>query len=267
MPVSIDNGINQNYNLYNQSSKALAASAAASDESGVSNEDDTTGFSNSIVSSQDPTRTTNGTKIVRQGQDIDENMFLKILSAELANQDPTDSSSQSSTEYISQLAQFSSLQQMANLNSSNKLNTANSLINKYVTFNDLNSEGNLSNGQVIGVVKNGDEIDLNVVVGKDTDSDENITDKTQLFNVDDVSRVDDLGDIFDSTTNNMMLLNATSLIGKKVDINEKDDSGNNYSGVVQSVSRGTGGVTVTIKTEDGQTKNFYFDEVLNVENS
>lgn len=267
MSVSIDSGINQSYNLFNQASKTSAASTVNGDESGVSNTDDTTSSSDSIVSAQDPTRTTNGTKIVKQGQDIDENMFLKILAAELANQDPTNSSSQSSTEYVSQLAQFSSLQQMANLNSSNKLNTANSLINKYVTFSNLNSEGNLSNGQVMGVVKNGDEIDLNVVVGKDTDSNGNVTDKTQLFNIDDIVKVDDLGDMFDPTNNNMMLLNATSLIGKKVDINEKDDSGNNYSGVVQSVSRGTGGVTVTIKTEDGQTKDFYFDEVLNVENS
>ena len=65
----------------------------------------------------------------------------------------------------------------------------------------------------------------------------------------------------------MMLLNATSLIGKKVDIDEKDEDGNDYSGVVQSVSRGTGGIIIKVQIGDNETKDFYFDQVSRVENS
>lgn len=222
--------------------------------------------SGSNVSSLDPTRTDRGTKIVKKGQDIDENMFLKILSAELANQDPTDSSSQSSTEYISQLAQFSALQQMANLNSSNKLNTANSLVNKYVTFSDIDSDGNMYNGQVVGVVKDGDDIFLNTVIGNTTDGSGNTVDSYKLFDINNVVKIDDLGSIFDSTANNNLLMNAAALIGKKVDINAKDDNGDYYSGIVKSVSRGSLGILLKVDVGNDETKDFYLDDVSNVEN-
>ncbi|WP_446897150.1 flagellar hook assembly protein FlgD [Clostridium sp. LBM24168] len=222
--------------------------------------------SNSVVSPLDSTRTTRGTKIVKKGQDIDENMFLKILSAELANQDPTNSSSQSSTEYVSQLAQFSALQQMANLNSSNKLNTANSLVNKYITFSDIDSNGNMYNGQVVGVVKDGDDIFLNTVIGNTTDDSGNTTDNYKLFNINNVVKIDDMGDIFDSTTNNNLLMNASALIGKKVEVNEKDDNGNYYGGIVESVSRGSLGILVKVDVGNGETKDFYLDAISNVEN-
>ena len=48
------------------------------------------------------TRTDLGTPIVKPGSDLDKNAFLKILAAELANQDPT--ADVDSTKYVSQLA-------------------------------------------------------------------------------------------------------------------------------------------------------------------
>ncbi|MCX7885542.1 MAG: hypothetical protein N2448_11060 [Caloramator sp.] len=47
---------------------------------------------------------------------VDKNVFLKILSVELANQDPLNA--KDNTQYISQLAQFTSLEQTSNLYSS-----------------------------------------------------------------------------------------------------------------------------------------------------
>ncbi|AZV55966.1 flagellar hook capping FlgD N-terminal domain-containing protein [Clostridium sp. AWRP] len=211
--------------------------------------------------------TSNGTKIVKKNNDIDKNMFLKILSAELKYQDPTSSDSQSSTQYVSQLAQFSSLEQMANLNSSTKMGTANSLINKYVTFKDTDEQGNKISGQVVGVIKDGDDIQLNVLTGEGKDKDGKIVDKYEKFNIDDAEKIVDLGDTTNFTVSNNMLLNATSLIGKKVNVDEKDSSGNNYSGVVQSVSRLFGGITVKVKLSDGSTKDFNFKDVSDVENS
>ncbi|WP_058953713.1 flagellar hook capping FlgD N-terminal domain-containing protein [Clostridium tyrobutyricum] len=219
------------------------------------------------VDSTNTNTTDRGTRIVKQGQDIDENMFLKILSAELANQDPTNTDNQSGTEYISQLAQFSSLQQMLNLNTTNKLNAANSMINKYVTFSDTDSNGNNVSGIVIGVIKDGDNTYLNVMVGQSTDSEGNVSNQYQKLDINDVQRIDDLGDTYNETSNNMMLLTASSLIGKNVDIDQKDESGNNYSGIVQSVSRGNGTIAVKVQLEDGTSKEFNFDDVLNVKNS
>lgn len=46
--------------------------------------------------------------------DISKNGFYKVLAAELQNQDPT--SGGDSTQYIAQMAQFTSLEQMVNLN-------------------------------------------------------------------------------------------------------------------------------------------------------
>lgn len=261
MAISVDNNLNSNYNM---AAAAAAAEKNAVNTSGTNETNDSSSDDTSINDFySDPTRTERGTKIVKANGDIDKNMFLKILAAELSNQDPTSSDSQSGTEYVSQLAQFSSLEQMANLNSSNKLNSANSLVNKYVTFSDLDSNGSNYNGQVVGVIKNGDEISLNTLIGQDSDGNGIYKD----FDIDDVIKIDDLGDAFDPTTNNMMLLNAASLIGKKVEINEKDEDGNNYSGVIQSVSRATGGIIVKVQIGDNETKDFYFDQVSKVENS
>lgn len=218
------------------------------------------------VQSNNSTTTSSSSTAIKKNSSIDKNMFLKILSVELANQDPTSSDSQSSTQYISQLAQFSSLEQMENLNSSTKMGTANSLINKYVTFSDTDEQGNKISGQVVGVIKDGDDIDLNVLTGGGKDKDGKTIDKYEKFNIDDAEKIVDLGDTTNYTVSNNMLLNATSLIGKKVNVDEYS-SGNNYSGVVQSVSRLFGGVTVKVKLSDGTTKDFDFKDVSDVENS
>ena len=128
--------------------------------------DAATGFSG--VSATDPTKTSRGTTIVKPGNDLDKNAFLKILTAELSNQDPT--STQDGTQYIAQMAQFSSLEQMTNLNSSIKLNNASSLIGKTVAVKDLDSKGNQYYGVVKSVNKDADAVSISVIVGKTTDS-------------------------------------------------------------------------------------------------
>lgn len=57
----------------------------------------------------------NGVQRKANGQ-LDKNAFLYILTTELSNQDPMNT--KDNTEYIAQLAQFSSLEQMQNLNTS-----------------------------------------------------------------------------------------------------------------------------------------------------
>jgi len=143
------------------------------------------------------TQTSRGTRIVKPGQEMDKNSFLKILSAELSNQDPENA--KDGTEYVAQMAQFAGLEQMTNLNSNMRLIGANSLIGKEVTLKKYDENGNLYSGLVKSVVKSGDEIKINVVVGTEKDIDGNIVDKYEEFNVDDVIKIETAYDATNST--------------------------------------------------------------------
>jgi len=136
--------------------------------------------SNSSISgvSQNPNTTANGTRIVTNNGALDKDQFLRILSAELSNQDPTNT--KDSTEYVAQMAQFAGLEQMANLNSSMKLLGASSLIGREVTFKTLDDNGEFYKGTVQNIVKNGDSIKLNVLLGDKS---------VQAFELSDVTKI------------------------------------------------------------------------------
>ena len=87
------------------------------------------------------------------GKETDKDIFLKMLVGQMANQDPFNP--QDPTQYITQLAQFSSLEQMMTLNDSmeyligvnngvlvnSALQTASSLIGKNVEVSSLDEDG------------------------------------------------------------------------------------------------------------------------------
>ncbi|MFL0246774.1 flagellar hook assembly protein FlgD [Candidatus Clostridium stratigraminis] len=109
------------------------------------------------------TATSKGTKIVsKTGSEMDKDAFLRILSAELSNQNPDDA--KDSTQYISQLAQFSSLEQMSNLNSTMTFSGASALLGKTVVLSDYDSNGYQYYGLVRGVTKDGGTVKLSVQV-------------------------------------------------------------------------------------------------------
>lgn len=68
------------------------------------------------------------------GNSLGENDFLKLLVAQLKNQDPLNP--MKDTEFIAQLAQFSSLQQMTSLNG-----TLNSYVSQQNAMNAINMVG------------------------------------------------------------------------------------------------------------------------------
>lgn len=75
---------------------------------------------------------------------LDKNAFLKILMAQLSNQDPL--SSQDTSQYIAQMAQFSALEQSENMNTSiekmlvsQQLTEGSMLIGKNVAFSADNN--------------------------------------------------------------------------------------------------------------------------------
>lgn len=75
------------------------------------------------------------------GNQLDMNSFLQLLAAQFENQDPTNPTS--NTEYISELAQFSSLQAMNTLTQYADEQYAASLVGKTVEVAKSDDKGNL----------------------------------------------------------------------------------------------------------------------------
>lgn len=138
------------------------------------------GQSGYVQPGQDATKTDRGTKIVKNTDSLDKNAFLKILCAELANQNPENATD--GTQYIAQMAQFSSLEQMSNLNTGMEFNNASSLVGKAVTMNVNNEKGDPYMGIVTAVTKSGSNIKITLKYGVN-DSD------TKDFNYSDIAGV------------------------------------------------------------------------------
>lgn len=170
--------------------------------------------------------TENGTKIVKQNNGMDKNAFLKILSAELANQDPTQS--KDSTEYVAQLAQFSALEQMANLNTTMSFSTASNMVGKTVGLDITGNDGTLLSGVVKNAVKSGDIIKLTVET-RDGEIQAALSDVLGVQN-----------------TNNTDIGNAVNLIGKNVKIDSNDGTNTIYSGLVKSISNNADGIALKV---------------------
>ena len=72
------------------------------------------------------------------GGELDKNAFLKLLVTQLENQDPLDP--QDNSEFVAEMAQFSSLEQMTNMNESlGKINTLVSNMDTSVLVGQLSS--------------------------------------------------------------------------------------------------------------------------------
>jgi flagellar basal-body rod modification protein FlgD len=111
------------------------------------------------ISSTDPIF---GAPTTAPASTLDKDAFLKLLVTQMQNQDPL--SPADSTQYVSQLAQFSSLEQMQNLNQNivgmatlqqnnallSQLTESSALIGKTVQWTDATS-GATSTGQVTAV--------------------------------------------------------------------------------------------------------------------
>ncbi|MFV0392967.1 MAG: flagellar hook assembly protein FlgD [Coprobacillaceae bacterium] len=153
----------------------------------------------------------------------DKDMFLKLMIAQMQNQDPLNP--QDGTEYVSQLATFTTLEQMQQLNSSQSQSQAYAMIGKYVVGKYEDADGNYTytEGRVEGVtvsagttyVTVGDyKIALDNVeeVYEDYSVVESINDNT-------TSGLEDLGSIINSSQ-------ALGLVGQTVQAIITDSDGN-----------------------------------------
>ncbi|MGL5152445.1 MAG: flagellar hook assembly protein FlgD [Clostridium sp.] len=207
-----------------------------------------------------PNKTDRGTPIRKPGEDMDKNAFLKILSAELANQDPT--ADIDPTAYVSQMAQFAGMEQMQNLNATMSKYTAHSLVGKGVTVNVTDGEGKPYTGVVKGVNTGGNGTTISVEVnegGKTVYKD---------FKIEDILTVLDVPDYSVPPLNNMngniQFLVASSFIGKNVELNVKDEEENNLKGIVKGVYKDKGEIKIRVELENGEIKEYKYEDVLKV---
>lgn len=113
-----------------------------------------------VTGSTSTSKPINGTPAAKSV--LDKNAFLKILMAQLANQDPL--ANQDNSQYIAQMAQFSSLEQAQNTNASMEKMLASQLI----------TEGSLMIGKNVAFDIGDDNYVQEVVKGL-------IVDKTKVY--------------------------------------------------------------------------------------
>ena len=166
--------------------------------------------------------TDRGTKIIQPGEDMDKNAFLRILAAQMANQDPTQP--QDGTEYVYQFAQFAAMEQMSNLNNTMSQFASQSLIGKGVMLNAYDKNGNIITGIVRSVSQSGSKILVGV---------EYFDEKGELvigeFENNDIANVIDVQDNrLDYINNNMAMLVGSSMIDKNIEfiVSSEESEGN-----------------------------------------
>lgn len=177
--------------------------------------------------------TDRGTKIIQPGEDMDKNAFLRILAAQMANQDPTQP--QDGTEYVSQFAQFAAMEQMSNLNNTMSQFASQSLIGKGVMLNAYDKNGNIITGIVRSVSQSGSKILVGV---------EYFDEKGELvigeFENNDIANVIDVQDNrLEYINNNMAMLVGSSMIDKNIEfIVSSEESEGNEDQVDNEISDG-----------------------------
>lgn len=185
-------------------------------------------INSNYVSNSTSTKTANGTRIVT-GKEADKNMFVKLLSAQLSNQDP--SKPTDSTEYVSQMAQFSALEQMTNLNSTMSYMSATNMVGKVATTKYVDSNNNPIKGIVTNVTKSGDTI------------------KVYLDGYNDPFAQDDIVNLEGGDS----LLVASGYVGKNVYINKQNTDGSYIKAKVTSVVNGLDGIYAKVQYNNGTT--------------
>ncbi|MBX4265187.1 flagellar hook capping FlgD N-terminal domain-containing protein [Clostridium estertheticum] len=201
--------------------------------------------------------TTRGTAIVKKGAAMDQNSFLKILSAELSNQDPT--AAKDGTEFVAQMAQFAGLEQMSNLNTNITFSNSTSLVGKMVAFDSYDDKGVQYGGTVQAVYKDAGKTYMAVQLTDGT---------TKDFPADTLSDVIDASSATSNYLNNNTVFSAAiNLMGKQVTTRALGDAKVAYTGTVKSVAKTTTGINLTISYQEDSkevTKDISYDDISKV---
>jgi flagellar basal-body rod modification protein FlgD len=203
--------------------------------------------------------TVKGTKIMKPGNDMDKNAFLRILSAELTNQDPMNA--KDSTQYVTQMAQFASMEQMTNLNNTMSTYAANALVGKQVVTRINDIDGTPYSGIVRDITNKSGQIKVGVEVNKNG--------KTEMWDFDynEIATVKEASNYtLDNLSGNTALLTAASMIGKKAELNIKGSEDKNITGIVKGMIREGGVVKVRVEAEtSGELMTVTLDSINKLE--
>ena len=223
------------------------------------------GTESNAGATQTATTTSRGTKVTTSDQSFDKNSFLKILSAQLSNLDP--SSNQDSTAYVTQMAQFASMEQMQNLNNTMNDSSVRNLLGKQVVVDVTDSRGDRYVGTVNSVSRSNGKnyIRLNIVEnGQLKELDKNI-DADKILSV--VENNDSTNTV---TAINSQFLAASSLNNKRVIAADKDSSNKDIlvKGTVEGAYISGADVKLRVKVLDdnlnptGETKVYSYSDIV-----
>lgn len=213
--------------------------------------------------------TDRGTKIIQPGQDMDKNAFLRILAAQMSNQDPSEP--QDGTEYVSQFAQFAAMEQMSNLNNTMTQFASQSLIGKGVMLNNYDSNGNIITGVVRSVSQSGSK----VLIGVEylNEKGESVIGEFENKNIANVIDVQD--NRLDYINNNTTMLVGSAMIDKNIEFLVEsgslstEDSTPKYetmNGIVKSVVVEDYLIKLKVKVDDSdELKTVTMDKIIKVD--
>lgn len=195
--------------------------------------------------------TDRGTLITKSNNEFDKNSFLKIMTAELSNMDP--STSQDNTQYVTQMAQMTTLEQMNNLNNTMTTYSYQGLLGKGVTVDVADLNGEPYTGIVRGVSKQNNEWYLSIDVKENGKIVSKVVDASTLKSVLGTSDTENSNMLVNS--NFMAASNLASNTDNKVVILNTDSTGTKtiVKGTVKSafIDNGTVKVRVAAFDSDG----------------
>ncbi|HTV69395.1 MAG TPA: flagellar hook assembly protein FlgD [Rhizobiaceae bacterium] len=123
-----------------------------------------------FVGSTPPPTTTSTSNNTMSKSQVDYQSFLKLLVAQMKNQDPT--APMESTDYVAQLATFSGVEQQIQINTkldqmlqANALSQADAIIGRHITSADGKTSGiveevKIKSDKTIAVLENGKEVTI-----------------------------------------------------------------------------------------------------------
>ena len=188
-------------------------------------------------------------------KDATENMvnsdtFLSLLVAEMTNQDPMEPTS--NTEFVTQMAQFTSLQYSKDAATYSQSNYASSLVGKTVTASKMDGSKQVTKtGVVQSVMKNGDSYTIKI---------DGVS--FELKNITSISETtsEDSNTTTGNTSLGELIAKASMMIGMSATVNPKVEGGSLLdSGIITSIQVKDGQVRVLIND-----KGYALDDIVEV---
>lgn len=188
-------------------------------------------------------------------KDATENMvnsdtFLSLLVAEMTNQDPMEPTS--NTEFVTQMAQFTSLQYSKDSATYSQSNYASSLVGKTVTASKMDGSKQVTKtGVVQSVMKNGDSYTIKI---------DGVS--FELKNITSISETTsaDSNTTTGNTSLGELIARASMMIGMSATVNPKVEGGSLLdSGIITSIQVKDGQVRVLIND-----KGYALDDIVEV---